>query len=81
LCYVSVLTLEVNIDDLGGHQGNMVQALPYRRHPVASSEALDKLHQAMCPALYHRICMVIKIPRNSPAFFAIVDYLFAHNLR
>ena len=31
------------------------------RHPVASSEALDVLHWAMCPALYRRICMAIEV--------------------
>jgi hypothetical protein len=29
-------------------------------HPVASSEALDLLHQAMCAVLYRRIAMAIK---------------------
>ncbi len=29
-------------------------------HPVASSEALDLLHQAMCAVMYRRIAMAIK---------------------
>jgi hypothetical protein len=35
---------------------------------VASSDALDVLHQAMCPASYRRIRMVIKFASNLPAF-------------
>jgi hypothetical protein len=31
------------------------------RHPVASSEALDLLHQAMCTVTYWRIAMAIKM--------------------
>jgi hypothetical protein len=30
-------------------------------HPVASSEALDLLHQAMCAVMYRRIAMAIKM--------------------
>jgi hypothetical protein len=30
------------------------------RHPVASSEALDLLHRAMCAVTYRRISMAIK---------------------
>jgi hypothetical protein len=69
------------IDDLGGYWGNAVQALARWWHPVASNKARDVLHWAMCPALYHRIRMVIKIASNFPAFFAVVDFLFAHNRR
>jgi hypothetical protein len=47
---------------------------------VASSEALDVLHWAMCPALHHRIGMVIKVAMNSPEFFIIAIYLFANTL-
>jgi hypothetical protein len=42
----------------------MAQDLAPWWHPVASSEALDKLHWVMCSALYHRILMVIKIANN-----------------
>jgi hypothetical protein len=70
-----------NIDDLGGRQGNAVQALAQWRHPVASSKARDVLHWAMRPASYRRIRMVIEIASNFPAFFVVVDFLFAHNCR
>jgi hypothetical protein len=36
---------------------------------VASSKALDVLHQAMCPASYRCIRMAIKIASKIPAFF------------
>jgi hypothetical protein len=53
----------------------MAQALARWRHPVASSEALDVLHLAMCPASNRRICMAIEIASNSPTFFIVVDSL------
>jgi hypothetical protein len=59
----------------GSRRGNMVQALAQWRHPVASSEALDVLHWAMCPALYRRVCMAIKIASNSPTFSLVIDSL------
>ncbi len=34
--------------------------LAQRQHPVASSKALDLLHQAMCTVTYRRIAMTIK---------------------
>jgi hypothetical protein len=36
------------------------QVLAQWWHPVASSEALDLLHQAMCMVTYHHIVMAIK---------------------
>jgi hypothetical protein len=59
----------------------MAQALAQWQHPLTSSEALDVLHSAMHPALHRRIRMVIEVASDSPAFFVIADYLFAHNLR
>jgi hypothetical protein len=48
----------------------------------ASSEALDVLpHQAICPASYRSICMVIKIASILPSFFVIVDFNHSHNRR
>ncbi len=41
--------------------------------------AMDALHWAMCPALYHRIRMAIKIASNLPAFFVVVDFVVGHN--
>jgi hypothetical protein len=61
--------------DHGGRRGNMVQALAQWWHPVASSEALDVLHWAMCPALYRHLCMAIEIASDSPAFFVVIDSL------
>jgi hypothetical protein len=57
-------------------QGNTVQTLARWQHPAASSEALDVLHWAMCPASQQPIPMVIKIARN---FFCIVDFVVAHD--
>jgi hypothetical protein len=45
-CFVSVLCVSFEHDDHRGYQGNTAQALNQWRHPVASSEALDVLHQA-----------------------------------
>jgi hypothetical protein len=61
--------------DHGGHQGNMAQALGRWWLLVASSEALDVLHWAMCPPSYCCIAMAIEIASNSPAFFVAVDSL------
>jgi hypothetical protein len=66
--------------DHDGGRGNTAQALAQWQHPAASSEALDVLHWAMCPASHRRIGMVIKVTSNSPAFFVVTDYLFAHKL-
>jgi len=59
----------------GGHQDNTAQALARWWHPVASNEALDALHQSMCPALYRRICTAIEITSDLPAFVIVVDSL------
>jgi hypothetical protein len=66
--------------DYDNQRGNTAQALAQWQHPVASHEALDVLHWARCPALHCRICMVIEVASNLPAFFVIADYLFAHKL-
>jgi hypothetical protein len=55
--------------DHGGRRGNTAQALAQSRHPVAYSEALDVLHQAMHPASYRCIAMAIEIVVNLPEFF------------
>jgi hypothetical protein len=81
LFFVSVFVFAAKIDDLGSRGGNAVQALTQWLHPVASSKAWDVLHRAMRPALYRPIRMVIKVASNFPAFFVIVDFLFAHNHR
>jgi hypothetical protein len=66
------------IVDHGSRHGDAMQELTRWRHPVASSEALDKLHQAMCPAWHRRIRMVIEIVVGLPAFFCI-DFIVGHN--
>jgi hypothetical protein len=48
---------------------------------VASSEALDVRYQAMCHALYRRICMAIEIASNLHLFFFVVDFIVGLNLR
>jgi hypothetical protein len=63
--------------DHGGRWGNTAQALARWRHPVASSESLDVLYQAMCPASYRRVCMAIKIARDSTTLFVVVDSLLS----
>jgi len=78
--FVSVLCVSLEFVDHGGRRGNTAQALNQWRHPVASSEALDVLHQAIHPSLYCLIHMATKIASDSPAFFIIIlNYLFAHN--
>jgi hypothetical protein len=69
LCFISVLCVLFDIVDHGGRQGDTAQALARWRHPLASSEALDVLHQAMRPALYRCITMTIEIVIDLPAFF------------
>jgi hypothetical protein len=59
----------------GGRRGDTAQALARWRHPVASSEAMDMLYRAMCPALYRCIAMAIEIDIDSPTFFVTVDSL------
>jgi hypothetical protein len=68
-------------NDLGGCWDNTVQALARWQHPVASSEALDMLHQVMCPALHRRIPKVFQIASKLGVFFCIVDFVIVHNLR
>jgi hypothetical protein len=63
----------------GGNQGNTAKALTRWRHPVAPSEALNVLHWAMRPTLYHRICMVIEITSNFPEISIVVDSVVTQN--
>ena len=60
------------IVDHGGRRGDAMRELARLRHPVALSDALDMLHQAMCPAWHRRICMVIEIVVELPAFFVVL---------
>jgi len=46
---------------------------------VASSEALDVPHQAMCPASHCHIRMVIEMASDLPVFFVIVSSVVAYN--
>jgi hypothetical protein len=55
------------IIDHGGRRGDAMRAL--------ASAA-----RAMHPTSHRRIRMAIEIASDSPAFFAVVDSLFAHNV-
>jgi hypothetical protein len=79
LCFVSVIFVSFKIVNHGGRQGNMVCALARWRHLVASHEAKDALHRAMCIAPYPPGGMVIKIVIDLATFFVNVDSMFAHN--
>jgi hypothetical protein len=61
LCFVSISFVSFKIVDHGGRWGNTALALAQWQHIVASHEATDAIHQAMCLALHHRIRMAIKI--------------------
>jgi hypothetical protein len=78
--FVSVLCVSFEFVDHGGRRGNTAQALDRWWQPVALSEALDVLHRVMCPALYRRICMAIKIASNLPSFFIVVNSLLQTNI-
>ncbi len=75
--FVSVLCVLFELVDHGGRRGDTAQALARWLHPVASSEALDVLYQAMCPASYRCIAMAIEIVVDLPAFFVPSISLFA----
>ncbi len=64
MCFV----FSTEIVDHGGRCGNAMRALAQWQHPLASIEALVVLHQVNRPASHLRICMVIKIVVNLPAF-------------
>jgi hypothetical protein len=66
----SVLCCFNKFADNGGRQGNAAQALAQWRHPVASSEALDMLYQAMRPSSYCCIAVAIKIASDLPSFLS-----------
>ncbi len=71
LCFVSVVVFAVNFFNHSSHRGNTAQGLAQWQHPVASSEAQDVLHQAMHPASYWRIRMVVKIASKVGVFFSL----------
>jgi hypothetical protein len=81
IVFVSVLCVFNEFVNHGGCWGNTAQTLARWRHPVASSEAWDVLHWAICPALYCLICMATKIASNLRVFFEIVHSVVADNLR
>jgi hypothetical protein len=60
-----------------GRHSDVMRELAQWRHPKALSEALDVLHQAMCPAWHRRIRMVIEIVADLPAFFVVSISLLA----
>jgi hypothetical protein len=56
------------INDHGVCRGDTRQIIAQWQRPVASSEALDVLHQAMRLALHRRIVVAIKMARKGGAF-------------
>jgi hypothetical protein len=78
LCFVSVFFL-FEIVNHGGRRGNTARALAQWRHLVASHEAMDVLHQAMRPALHHRIRMAFKIAGVWRVFFVVIVFILDHN--
>jgi len=56
--------------DHGGRRGDTAQALDRWCHPVASSEALDVLYQAMRSASYRCIAMAAEIASDVPSFLS-----------
>jgi hypothetical protein len=65
--------------DHGSRRGDAMRALTRWQHPVTLSEAQDVLHRMMRPTSHRRIPVAIEIASNSPAFFIVVDLMFAHN--
>jgi hypothetical protein len=59
------------IVDHGSRSGDAMRALARWWHPLALSEALDVLHQAMHPASYRCIAMAIEIVVDLPAFLSL----------
>jgi hypothetical protein len=47
------------------------------RHPVASSEALDLLHRAMCAVMHRHIAIAIKTASKVGVFFIVICLLVA----
>ena len=47
--------------------------------PVASSVAMDLLHQAMCTSRLRRIAMAIETAGKGRVFFNMVDFIIVHN--
>jgi hypothetical protein len=74
-----VFFVSFKIVNHGSRWGNTAQALARWRHLVASHEAMDAIHPAMCPALHRRICMAIKIASVCRVFFVAVDFNVGHN--
>jgi hypothetical protein len=59
-CVLLVFFVSFEIVNHGGRLGNTARALAQWQHLVALHEAMDAIHQAMCPALHRRIRMAIK---------------------
>jgi hypothetical protein len=72
-CVLSVFDFSFEIINQGGRWGNTTRALTRWQHLVASHEATDALHQAVCIVSYCPGCMAIKIVVNLPAFFVIIN--------
>jgi hypothetical protein len=46
---------------------------------VASIEALDVRHRAMCPASYRHVCVAIELASDLPSFFVVTNFIVTHN--
>jgi hypothetical protein len=68
--FFNVLTMK-NIKNRHSHVPFMLSAtiLAQWRHPVASSEALDLLHWAICVVLYRRTSAAIEMASKTDPFF------------
>jgi hypothetical protein len=69
-----------NFVDHGVRRGNVARALAQWRHLVASHEATNTLHRVMPIAPYCPGSMAIEIFIDLPAFFDMIDSMFAHNV-
>ena len=56
-----------------------MQILTLWQRPVASSVAMELLHQAMRISLHWRIAMAIEMDSKGGVFFDILDFVFVHN--
>jgi hypothetical protein len=60
IVFCKCFVFSAKIIDHDGRRGNAMRAPAQWWHTVASSEARDVLHRAMCPPSHRRICMAIE---------------------
>jgi hypothetical protein len=68
------------IDDHGIRHGNTGQILARWWRPVASRVALVLPYWVMHSALYHLICMAIKMASELGEFFSAVNFMSSMNV-